>query len=428
MNEHRMVFSISKTQTVLWDQIKYSGNPKDFAWVLPVHVGAKLEASHEEFMAALDAYTQPVITGPQPPPSKPSAFSCGSSSTGDFASAPPGDHGVNIVSQQVVGPYEVVTLHATDSKALEAWLKSHSYVIQPEIQPTIDAYVKEQFDFIALRLLPGKGIAAMEPVRVVTQGADTTLPLRMVAAGVGQKVGVLLYVIGEGRYHTSDFHDVTIEDSQLVWNNSTASSNYSTLADALMTSGDSKGVLTEFAGHASKNDFSRPPNGGFLSFAYFDSLAAAYKNAVDTTLATKTNCDSFGDASINGPDTSTPDAATSDADVDGGAADAQVTDASTTPASDPCRFDDFAVATSGMKLSDVWVTRMRMHLPVSALAADLHLAATQPQALVSPYHQIATSESSGCSEASGNSNTWTGIALGALGAVLVARRRKRPNA
>src|SRR5262245_4017582 len=30
---HRMAFSTSPTQTVLWDQIKYSGDPKDFAWV-----------------------------------------------------------------------------------------------------------------------------------------------------------------------------------------------------------------------------------------------------------------------------------------------------------------------------------------------------------------------------------------------------------
>lgn len=34
---HRMVLSLSKTESTLWDQFSYSGNPKDFAWVLPIH-------------------------------------------------------------------------------------------------------------------------------------------------------------------------------------------------------------------------------------------------------------------------------------------------------------------------------------------------------------------------------------------------------
>ena len=69
VNEHRMVLSISKTRTVLWDQIKYSGGASEFAWVLPVKPGTKIQLSHDEFIAALDSYTQPVITGPTPPPS-----------------------------------------------------------------------------------------------------------------------------------------------------------------------------------------------------------------------------------------------------------------------------------------------------------------------------------------------------------------------
>src|SRR5262252_3354978 len=33
---HRMILSVSSKQTTLYDQIKYSGSPKDFAWVLPI--------------------------------------------------------------------------------------------------------------------------------------------------------------------------------------------------------------------------------------------------------------------------------------------------------------------------------------------------------------------------------------------------------
>ncbi len=64
VTDHRMAFSVSTQQTVLWDQIQYNGNPKDFSWVLPVRAGAVVQLSHDEWFEALDALTRPVITGP----------------------------------------------------------------------------------------------------------------------------------------------------------------------------------------------------------------------------------------------------------------------------------------------------------------------------------------------------------------------------
>ena len=36
VTDHRMILSISQDQSTLYDQIKYSGNPAAFAWVLPI--------------------------------------------------------------------------------------------------------------------------------------------------------------------------------------------------------------------------------------------------------------------------------------------------------------------------------------------------------------------------------------------------------
>src|SRR5499427_2104753 len=63
---HRMAFSISTTQSVLWDQIRYSGNPSEFAWVLPVRSGARIEMSQDAWIAALEASTETVVQGPAP--------------------------------------------------------------------------------------------------------------------------------------------------------------------------------------------------------------------------------------------------------------------------------------------------------------------------------------------------------------------------
>jgi len=60
-------------------------------------------------------------------------------------------------------------------------------------------------------------VRAMRPVRVVTPGADPSLPLRMVAAGVGQSVGLTLYVLGEGRYQAQNFPNAIVDEKKLVW-------------------------------------------------------------------------------------------------------------------------------------------------------------------------------------------------------------------
>jgi MYXO-CTERM domain-containing protein len=424
VNEHHMVFAVSKTQTVLWDQIRYSGNPKDFAWVLPVRPGTKVEISNDAFIKALDAFTAPVVLQPVPPPGngKAPAFSCSCGSedseatfvqTTDAGASNP----VNVVTDIVVGPYEAVTLHATDGQSLNAWLASHQYEVPNGFQPTIDAYVKEGFDFIALRLLPNTGIQSMRPVRVVTKGADTTLPLRMVAAGVGAKVGLVLYVIGEGRYHTANFPDVTVDDQALTWDYATYSSNYSTLAEAAMNTANGTGVLTDFAGYMFQPDFS----------GRFSSAQQAYQQAITFAQSKGDQCvylPQIVDAGTDASDADIADASSDDASTD----DASIgIDSGADAGATQCIYDDISVATTGMATADVWLTRLRMNLPAPVLGqGDLHIAATT-QTLVSNRHQVPTpGANEGCAtHGDSDPGNWTALAFGALGVVLVARRRRR---
>src|SRR5579872_2031746 len=113
VTDHRMAFALSPQQTVLWDQIRYTGSPSGFAWVLPVKPGARIEASSDAWLAALDASTQTVIVGPTtscgpPQIQRGSGGGCGSSESGSGYSyagnAPPESTStVQVVSQTVVG-------------------------------------------------------------------------------------------------------------------------------------------------------------------------------------------------------------------------------------------------------------------------------------------------------------------------------------
>src|SRR5207245_977552 len=65
ITDHRMALAVSTAQTVLWDQVRYQGNPKEFAWVLPVGQGARIELARDEFLQALNLLTAVQVTAPQ---------------------------------------------------------------------------------------------------------------------------------------------------------------------------------------------------------------------------------------------------------------------------------------------------------------------------------------------------------------------------
>jgi hypothetical protein len=240
VTDHRMIFSVSPTQSTLYDQIRYSGSPSDFAWVLPIHGTVGLGVSSDLLFSVLDQQTQTTILAP-PYPCQPcncgvqANFGASVPTSGGGSSGAAADHGVTVTAQQVVGPYDTVQLHpnsTTDTAAVTSWLGANGYAIPAAVDPIISAYVQEGFDFLAIKLVPGQGVQAMRPISVTSTGAALSLPLRMVAAGTGSTVGITLWVVASGRYEPQNFSSFTIDPSTLVWDWSTSSSNYTTLESA----------------------------------------------------------------------------------------------------------------------------------------------------------------------------------------------------
>jgi hypothetical protein len=232
VTDHRMIFSISLQQSTLYDEIKYAGSPSSFAWVLPIRGQVTVGLSSDTVFASLEQATAPDIVAP-PLPSCPAC-----TIVGDFAGAAGSSSGavgggssagVNVLSMQTIGPYETVQLQSTDPTALDTWLAANGYVIPPDVQPIIAQYVTENFDFLALKLAPGQGVQAMRPVRVTSEGAGLSLPLRMIAAGTGARVGLTLWIIADGRYEPANFPFFTISPAELTWDWSVSHSNYTTV-------------------------------------------------------------------------------------------------------------------------------------------------------------------------------------------------------
>jgi hypothetical protein len=335
---HKMVLSVSQTQTTLYDQIEYSGNPASFAWILPIKGTATVGLSSDALFQALDGYTQVTIQSP--------TINCGGGCTnaaapgaafgGGQGGAETGTStGVTVIAQQTVGPYETVQLQSSDPSALTSWLSSHGYNVPSDISPIISAYVSENFDFLAMKLVPGQGVSAMKPVRVTTTGASPVLPLRMVAAGTGTITPITLWVLAEGRYDTVNLPSFQITDDQLVWDWDTQQSNYASLKQAGFAASSNRAWLIDDA----------------TPFSMYD-VSYTLQNSVQ-----------------NDP-------------VGSGYADAMGQNAAQNLA------DDMSALLGSIPESTLWITRMESQLSRAALAADLQVGAAADQSVVQNYHVL----------------------------------------
>ncbi len=356
ITDERMLLAVSATQSTLYDQIEYSGSPSSFAWVLPIHGTVTVGLSAAVLFDSVDALTATHIN---PPPQNCPAPICNVPVFGPAGAA--ADAGaalsglVTVLSQANVGPYETVQLHSTDSSALVNWLTTNHFNIPAAVQPILDAYVQEGFDFLAMRLLPNQGIQAMRPVRVTTAGASLSLPLRMASIGTGAVTGITIWVVADGRYEPQNFPFFHIDDSQLVWDWSSNISNYTTLR-----------VQNE----------SKLKNAGWE----IESSIALNQQMIKNVIM------SGGQYYGNGLVSSAPVDATNDY-LPVGSADAGGVDGGYESA-ESVRDDDVSTLFAGLTGSTVRVTRMRSDIAQAAMTADFVLQASADQSEVSNIRNV----------------------------------------
>lgn len=445
VTDHRMILSISKDQSTLYDQIKYQGNPSSFAWVLPISGTVTVGLSSELVFSTLDGITTtsivaPPMNCPTPPTcNRNSGFASASDSSGSggYQDAGAPSPGVQVTKQEVVGPYETVQLKATDAGALQNWLAQNGFNVPADIQPVVDKYVTEKFDFLALKLIPGKSVQDMRPVRVTTTGASAVLPLRMVAAGTGAVVGISLWVIGEGRYEPQNFPSFYIPTADIGWDWNTNKSDYTEQRAAKTTASAGRGWETE-------------------------SSTQLYRTQVESAVIRN-----YYGGSYPYPDPSDPDAGPQ---LDPQERSAQVdydpvkdAQGNVVKTAVQVRQDDIETLFHGIPTNGSRVTRIRADLAHAALDADLVMTASKDQAVLPNVRQLTKElnqplcpvySQDGCSQigtaprdeaqaratgdsgesfscatggTGGASPVWIGAGLGYL-AIAIARARRRKKA
>lgn len=223
-------------------EIAYQGEPEGFAWVVPVPSVPALDVWHGGAFNALDLLTEPQFDIP---------WGCfaEAGADADADGAPADDRGeVEVLDQRRVGPFDTATIESDDPRALVEWLRLNEYRITPAMEPFIAMYTREGLKFLAMKLAPGEGTDAIQPIKMTYNAISPMVPLRLTSVAAQLEMGVKVWVLGTSRYGAAGLPDVVIDDADLRFDPNTWQTNYLALVARKVDGNGGKGFITEFAG------------------------------------------------------------------------------------------------------------------------------------------------------------------------------------
>jgi len=206
--------------------VSFEGNAEDFAWVIPVPNLPEIAVTDAELFRELSDFTV-------------SELRHGGGCYAAFEGEGEGG-GVDVIEEQVVGPYATAILSATNATALADWLNANGYIFPEEGEEIVGEYIEKEWYFVATKINSieegtGEALAegAIEPIVLSFASNQTIYPLRISSLSATTETipEVLLYVltdhvvvpeqyplyIGYGNWEDNAFtleygDDVSIED------------------------------------------------------------------------------------------------------------------------------------------------------------------------------------------------------------------------
>ncbi|HEY7376802.1 MAG TPA: DUF2330 domain-containing protein [Polyangia bacterium] len=246
-------------------QILYTGDAAKFSWVVPVDAPPTLSTGTDRLFTALAGVTTPRYQPNYqtdgtclPNPGVGGAGGFGGSFTGtgggggSTGAGGSGAGGVTVVSQGAVGPFDTAVVKSDDPTALKTWLTSNEYVVTDAASALIDAYVRENKYFVALRLLNGVGVKSIQPIVLTFRGTEACVPLRLTAIAANPNMPVLVWVLSSQRVAPRGYYEIKIDEARIDWPN--FGSNYGGPTGLVSKAADEAGgnaFVTEYAGPSS---------------------------------------------------------------------------------------------------------------------------------------------------------------------------------
>ncbi|MDB4983281.1 MAG: hypothetical protein JWM82_4033, partial [Myxococcales bacterium] len=244
-------------------QILYTGDAAKFSWVVPVDAEPTLGTGTDRLFTALAGVTAPqfipsyVTSGTciaEPTPTFDRGTAAGAPSVGMSlpGSVGTGPSSVQVSFQGAVGPFDAAVIKSDDPTALKKWLVDNGYTVSDAAAALIDAYVKENKFFVALKLLNGVGVNQIQPITLKFRGAEACVPLRLTAIAANPDMPVLVWVLGDKRVAPRGYLELEIDEARINW--SSGGANYGGPTGLVSVAANEAGgnaFITEYSGPSS---------------------------------------------------------------------------------------------------------------------------------------------------------------------------------
>jgi hypothetical protein len=238
-------------------EVFYSGTADKFSWVLPVDALPELDTGSNIVFTALDELTRPtfVVRRRQEGTCADDAMGIaagGSGSTPAFGGeARGGAPGVQVEFHGSVGPYDATVVRSDDGPRLKAWLAQNNYFLTDEGNRLIDVYVGEQKYFVALKLLSGRTVDAIQPIVLRFQGRGPCVPLRLTAIAALADLRVNLWMLAQHRVVPENYFEIRLNEARLDWLSPRPGGNYQDLLKSAANEAGGNAFAAEFVGPTS---------------------------------------------------------------------------------------------------------------------------------------------------------------------------------
>lgn len=220
-NQRAIIIHNENVETLIL-QVKYSGDVKNFAWVIPLPALPKndfVETVDDSIFRLLHDYTQPKLY-------RETNSVLGAKGGRGYSNDELDEFietEVKVWNRLNVGPYEVAILSGTSSQLLTEWLSTNQFHIPDDAEEIIDFYIQKKWYFVAFRVdvqtqndqKNSTYQAGLPCVKITFPTENPLFPLRISELSSAQNNEIELYVVAKHRMISNNYWTIQLDQNEV---------------------------------------------------------------------------------------------------------------------------------------------------------------------------------------------------------------------
>lgn len=222
-NQRAIIIHDGQKETMIL-QVKYSGNVKDFAWVIPLPSLPEensIQVEADSIFTLLHKRTQPKVYRVSS-----SNYGWGGgrklgNDSGEMEEIPSAQ--VQVWHNLAVGPYQVEVISGSSTQVLGDWLNNHGYNYSPVADAVLDFYIQKNWYFMATKVMVESEAninnstfqAGLPALKVTFPTNKPVFPLRISEISSAEENEIQIYVVAPHRTISDSYNTFAMDQNEV---------------------------------------------------------------------------------------------------------------------------------------------------------------------------------------------------------------------